>query len=294
MYEVSGPPFTTQFQLRSPRGAKLAARAWPCPSKTKPVALVLLVHGYGDHSGYYGELARRGVHCASYDQVGHGYSEAEPDAPNGLVHVRSFEDWVEDVFAALAWARSECGHTSEALPTFLFGESLGGLQVLEAALQSKHYGVQLSGVVASSAVLQVHPDALPPKTVATLMRFLAPYYPKFPMPKDPNREESYDSAFGDPEWARTFRSDDKVLKAPRATLGAVVGVWGGRGARSAQPRRFPVPVAGHPRQGRLPGPHRADARVGRSARARPRAGGVGGQRRTSAPPGQARCSLVRH
>jgi alpha-beta hydrolase superfamily lysophospholipase len=246
MYDVPDPPLATQFQLRSPRGAKLAARAWPCPSKTKPVALALLVHGYGDHSGYYGELARRlnldGVYCASYDQVGHGYSEAEPDAPDGLVHVSSFEDWVEDVFAALAWARSECGYTGEALPTFLFGESLGELQVLVAALQSKLYGVQLSGVITSSAVLQVHPDALPPKPVATLMRFLAPYYPKFPMPNDPHRVASYDSAFGDPEWARTFRSDEKVLKAPRATLGAVVGVWGAGEHVLRSPDAFPCPL----------------------------------------------------
>jgi alpha-beta hydrolase superfamily lysophospholipase len=129
MYEVPGPPPATQFPLQSPRGAKLAARAWPNPSQTKPVALALLVHGYGDHSGYYGELASRlnrdGVYCASYDQVGHGYSEAEPQAPDGLVHVNSFDDWVEDVFAALAWARSECGYGG-VTPTFLVGESLGG------------------------------------------------------------------------------------------------------------------------------------------------------------------------
>ena len=245
MYEIPIPPPSTQFQLQSPRGAKLAARAWPCPSLKKPVALVLFVHGYGDHSGYYGELARRlnldGVYCASYDQVGHGYSEAEPQAPNGLVHVNSFDDWVEDVFAALTWARSECGYGAE-VPTFLFGESLGGLQVLEAALQSKFYGVQLAGVVTSGAVLQLRPDALPPKPVARLMRFLAPYYPKFPMPSDPNRDETYDAAFCDPEWARTFRSDDKVLKAPRATLAAVVGVWAAGEHVRRSPDAFPCPL----------------------------------------------------
>jgi alpha-beta hydrolase superfamily lysophospholipase len=127
-------------------------------------------------------------------------------------------------------------------PTFLIGESLRGLQVLEAALQSKLFGVRLAGAVTSSAVLQLRPDALPPRPVAALMRFLAPYYPKFLMPGDPNRDETYDSAFGDPGWAKTFRSDPKVLKDPRATLGAVVGVWAAGEHVRGSPDAIPCPL----------------------------------------------------
>jgi hypothetical protein len=170
------------------------------------------------------------------------------------------------------------------------------LQVLEAALQSQLFGVRLSGVVTSGAVLQLCPDALPTKPVAAFTRFLAPYYhPKLPMPIDPNRDETYDSAFGDPGWAKTFRADPKVLKALRATLGTVVGVWAaGKHVRGSPDRRLPVPVASHPRHGRWQGPHRAHAQVCRSARTRARAGNVGGQRWTSAPPRKARGRPVCH
>jgi alpha-beta hydrolase superfamily lysophospholipase len=178
------------------------------------------------HSGYFEALARRlnreGVYCAAYDQVGHGYSEPEPFAPEGFVHVNSFDDWVEDAFSALTWAKSECGYAD--LPTFLFGESMGGLQVLEAAMQSKFYGVALAGVVTTGAILEVHPSVLPPKPIVKLLTFLAPYYPRLKMPNDSRLEAGYDGAFGDPEWARLTRADDRVMKAPKSTLAAAAAV----------------------------------------------------------------------
>lgn len=224
LYKIPDPPAPTQFKLESPRGAKLATRTWPC--KKKPQALVLLIHGYGFHSGYFDELARRlnqeDLFCASYDQVCQGYSDSEPQAPEGYVHVNSFDDWIDDIFAALSWAQSECGY--KELPVFFLGESMGGLEVLEAAMQSKYYGVSLTGVITSGAVLQVHPDLLPPAPVVKLLSFLAPYYPKLKMPNDARMEASYDSAFGDVEWAHITRLDDKVLKAPKSTLAVSVGV----------------------------------------------------------------------
>ncbi len=224
LYKIPDPPTPTQFQLESPRGAKLATRVWPC--QKKPRALVLLVHGYGMHSGYFEELALRlnqdDLFCASFDQVCQGYSEPEPQAPEGCVHVNSFDDWVEDIFAALHWAQSECGYRD--LPNFLFGESMGGLQVLEATMQSKSYGVALTGVITSGAVLQVNRDLLPPQPIVKLLLFLAPYYPKVKMPNDSKLEATYDDAFGDAEWARITRLDDKVLKAPKATLAGAVGI----------------------------------------------------------------------
>jgi alpha-beta hydrolase superfamily lysophospholipase len=191
------------------------------------LALVLFVHGYGMHSGYFDEIAtrlsRNGAFCAGYDQVCQGYSDPEPSAPEGYVHVNSFDDWVEDVFAALAWAQAECGYGKD-VPAFLFGESMGGLQVLEAAMQSKSYGVSLAGVVTTGGVLLVHPNVLPPKPIVKLLTFLAPYYPKLKMPNDAKMEEGFDGAFGDREWARVTRTDDKVLKAPKSTLAAAAGI----------------------------------------------------------------------
>jgi alpha-beta hydrolase superfamily lysophospholipase len=205
---------------------------------------VLLVHGYGYHSGYFDELARRlnqeGVFCAAFDQVGHGYSDPEPGAPEGFVHVNSFDDWVEDVFAALTWAKSECGYSD--LPTFLFGESMGGLQVLEAAMQSKFYGVSLAGVITTGAVLQVHPSVLPPKPIVKLLTFLAPYYPRLKMPNDSRLEAGYDGAFGDPEWARLTRADVRIMKAPKSTLAAAAAVLSTGPNVQGNAGSFPCPL----------------------------------------------------
>jgi alpha-beta hydrolase superfamily lysophospholipase len=229
-YQIPDPPSPPKRELMSPRGARLATRYWACPrtsARPQPRALAVLVHGYGYHSGYFGELACRinleGIDCASYDQVCHGYSEPEPGSPSGFVHVRSFDDWVEDVYAALEWAKTE-GGLDDNVPTFLLGESFGGLEVLEAARQAKVFGVQLAGVVTSGGLLKVHPNVLPPQPIVKLLSWLAPYYPKLKMPNDAKMEASYDGAFGDPEWARVTRRDSKVMKAPQSTLASVVGV----------------------------------------------------------------------
>jgi alpha-beta hydrolase superfamily lysophospholipase len=163
------------------------------------------------------------------------------------VHVASFDDWIEDVFAAVVWARAECGYDADAVPLFLFGESLGGLQVLEAALQSKFYGIvpkkhQLAGVICTGAVLQVNPDLLPPKPVLKILSWLAPYYPRLKMPNDARMNETYDAAFGDPEWARITRLDDKVLKAPQTTLAGAVGIIETGPLTAKQAATFPCPL----------------------------------------------------
>lgn len=60
-YIVPSPPNPTKFHLRSPRGANLATRVWPLAEISNPdvklVALCLLVHGGGWHSGYFHNLA---------------------------------------------------------------------------------------------------------------------------------------------------------------------------------------------------------------------------------------------
>lgn len=97
----------------------------------KPRALFLIVHGGGWHSGYFqnlvGPLGKENIFCASYDQVNCGYSDPEPGAPPGVMHLHSFDCLVEDVVAAIEWIQKEAANTTA--PVFLFGESFGALQV---------------------------------------------------------------------------------------------------------------------------------------------------------------------
>lgn len=135
-YPVALPPTPTKYNLRSPRGAKLATRFWPVDHKNQPGtsqgALCLIVHGGGTHSGYFEGLAHvltdAGITCGSYDQASCGYSDLEPGTPRpGVTHIRDFDGLVEDMMEAVKWLQKEAGQ--ENLPLFLIGESFGGLQV---------------------------------------------------------------------------------------------------------------------------------------------------------------------
>lgn len=90
------------------------------------------MHDGGCHSSYFDQLAtslsQDGIFSASYDQIGCGYSEPDPDSPSaGVAHVRVFDWFVEDLCADIGWMQEEASNTQA--PVFLFGESFGALQV---------------------------------------------------------------------------------------------------------------------------------------------------------------------
>lgn len=120
----------------------LFRRAW---RPTEPPRAVLInVHGLGDHSGLYGALADRmvasGFAVHAFDLRGNGRS------PGKRGHVDSWGDYREDLrrFVELV-GREEPGR-----PLFLLGNSLGGLIVLEYAL---YHPEGLRGVMAAAPPL---------------------------------------------------------------------------------------------------------------------------------------------
>lgn len=241
-YVVPPPPPGTAFSLSSPRGAALATRTW-APAGP-PRALLLMVHGAGWHSGYYAplaaRLAARSIFCAAYDQPGCGYSGAEPSAPAGCVHFDAYDDLVDDVFAAAAWARREAA-ADPALPLFLLGESFGGLHVLAAAAQARRRGVPVAGVVGLGALLRICAPLLPPRPAVALCIFLAPYLPRARLPAV-DLSATFDAAFGDPGWARVARADDAVHISPRPTLMGLRCTVATGEELLARAAEFPVPL----------------------------------------------------
>ncbi|GAA1313440.1 alpha/beta fold hydrolase [Pseudonocardia xinjiangensis] len=85
----------------------------------RPVALLVLLHGLGEHSGQYGPLAEAaaemGVGTWALDQAGHGYSDGE------RVLVESVDDLVADAETLLTKARSAWPR----VPVVVAGHSLG-------------------------------------------------------------------------------------------------------------------------------------------------------------------------
>ena len=127
--------------FRTRDGLALHLNDWPA---ARPRARMLIVHGLGEHSGRYAELAgdlnAQGISVRGFDLRGHGRSQGKRGAvgkePECLSH-----DTLE-LFHAYA-------SQGEDLP-FLFGHSMGGLVAMHAV---STLGLRPRGLIASSPAL---------------------------------------------------------------------------------------------------------------------------------------------
>ncbi|MGW5091223.1 lysophospholipase [Streptomyces sp. 067-1] len=131
---------TCEHTLTGTRG-RIAVREWPAAS---PRYVALLVHGYGEHSGRYDEVAGvltgHGAAVYAPDHTGHGRSEGE------RVVVEDFEDVVTDVHAVAGLARA----AHPGLPVVMVGHSMGGL--IASRYAQRHPG-ELTALVLSGPVI---------------------------------------------------------------------------------------------------------------------------------------------
>ena len=140
----------------------LAVHAWPDP--TTPIkALVLMVHGLGEHMGRYAHVARAlhqaGYAVRGYDHVGHGLSEG---TRGDIDHAQRL------VVDAQAVARHGMD-SHRQVPLVLLGHSMGGLVVQRLASQAPEW---VAGVIMSSPALQVAVNPVERFLLATLPRWL--------------------------------------------------------------------------------------------------------------------------
>ena len=104
-------------------------------------AVLLIAHGYGEHSGRYGNVVDnfvpRGYAVYTLDHRGHGKSEGE------RVHVDHFDDYVADLRTFYDYVRRETGD----LPIYLLGHSMGSFIAISyaARYQDGLRGLILSG-----------------------------------------------------------------------------------------------------------------------------------------------------
>lgn len=151
---------------------------------TLPKALLIIVHGFDDHSARYAHVAEyfaaRGYSVYAFDQIGHGQSEGRRG------HVMSFDHYVEDLnrFVALAQTREP------DLKTFVYGHSQGGMIALR-------YGIAhpqaIQGVLTTGAGLILFMS--PPAWKVTLGKLLANVMPTLTMGNEiPLEHLSHDPA----------------------------------------------------------------------------------------------------
>ncbi len=129
-------------QLLTRDGLKLFTQAW-LPVKTR--AVLIISHGYAEHSGRYAHVAEhlvaRGIAVCALDHRGHGRSEGE------RANVKVFREYITDLCRFVDSLRVEY----PAVPRYLLGHSMGGAIALQFTLE---YPEKLLGLVLSGAYLR--------------------------------------------------------------------------------------------------------------------------------------------
>ncbi len=135
-----------RFWYEGDDGKKIAARKWISASEEDPVLVFQFVHGLGEHSARYAQLASEVVAAGgivySHDHRGHGYT-----AEDGLLgHVDDNQGW-EKLVSDTRILSNIISRQHPASPFFIMGHSMGSYIVRDLiTLTGKTYsGVILSG-----------------------------------------------------------------------------------------------------------------------------------------------------
>jgi alpha-beta hydrolase superfamily lysophospholipase len=203
-------------------GLSLFRRTWHPAGATK--AVLINVHGLGDHSGLYPALVEhftaRGIAVYAFDLRGNGRS------PGQRAYVERWDEYHEDLERFVAEVRRE----EPDRPIFLLGNSLGGLIVLDYAL-SHPEGIR--GIIAASPPLG---RLGVPAPLLALGRVLSRVWPRFSV----RTGMDLTGLARDPVVAETVLADPLFHRVGTARLSTEVAAAIAR-VQAAAPR-FPLPL----------------------------------------------------
>jgi alpha-beta hydrolase superfamily lysophospholipase len=180
-------------------GVRLFYRLRAVPDQT---GMVLLLHGFGEHSGRYGHvidaLAAAGLSTLAMDYRGHGRSEGR------RAYCNRFTEYVDDAETGLVKARE----LAQGKSLFLVGHSFGGLIAASYLIQRGAEGIR--GLVLSGPCFEF---SLPvPTWKVWLGKTASRFLPTLAVPAgvDP-KELSRDPAVGE-----KYAADPLVLRTATA------------------------------------------------------------------------------
>ncbi len=187
-------------------GVELFEQRWTPEGNS--TAVVLLVHGYAEHSGRYVHVAQfltdRGYAIEAYDLRGHGQSEGN------RVFIRSVDEHLADLQNMLHRVQAR----NPKLPVFLLGHSMGGAIVTLFEIRTKPdvRGVVLSGPALSS-------KRKTPRFVQRLFLIVGRLFPRLPVGKLASADVSRD-----PDVVKAYDADPLVYRKrmPAGTLAAMI------------------------------------------------------------------------
>ncbi len=196
----------SELNLKNPVSGH--ARFGRMSAPEKPKAVMLLVHGFGEHSGRYepmmAHLADHDIAVIALDLEGHGQSGGR----RGVC--RSYDVLLADVDLLKAKAKADF----PGLPVFLYGHSMGGGLALHYVL--KHGDDGLNGVIASAPL--IHPAEPVPGPLRALVKILRPVLPNMTI----GNEISGDKVSSVPDEQKRYEQDP--LNHGRLGLGLATGI----------------------------------------------------------------------
>ncbi|CAL5185757.1 unnamed protein product [Lathyrus oleraceus] len=153
------------------RGIEIFWKSW-IPKESKPKATVFFCHGYADTCTFFFEgiarkLASSGYGVFAMDFPGFGLSE-------GLHgYIPSFDKLVDDVIEQ--YSKIKENPEFKSLPSFLFGQSMGGAVALKIHLkQPKAW----NGAILCAPMCKISENMVPPKLVVHMLTAMANVFPK--------------------------------------------------------------------------------------------------------------------
>jgi len=185
-------------------GRRIYWQSWT--PESDPQALIVIVHGAGEHSGRYGSVAETlvqdGYAVYALDHRGHGRS----DGPRALI------DRLDRAVADLDRLVSEALAEHPALPVFVLGHSVGGTIAVRYALGHQD---RLTGMILSGPLLAIEAGA-PLRFAGRALSVVAPTLPSIGV--DPALVSR------DPQVVAAYESDPLVHhgKLPVRTLAELV------------------------------------------------------------------------
>ncbi|CAI7750853.1 unnamed protein product [Closterium sp. NIES-53] len=168
-YEQNKVHHSSEYITNS-RNIRLYTQSW-LPAGRKALALLFFCHGYGSSCSWMMQLtaarfASEGFAVFGIDFEGHGKSD-------GLrCSFRSVEHLVDDCCAFFASVKAK--PDSAGLPSFVYGESLGGAIAMTVALRDPD---SWTGLVMVSPMLRIKEDLQPSWAALQVLRVLATVIP---------------------------------------------------------------------------------------------------------------------
>lgn len=157
-----------ELHWKNKQGLRLYAENWPVK---KPLAVIALAHGQGEHIGRYAHVAKwynaHNIAFVGYDHQGYGQSEGIRG------HVSNLDALLDDIGLLLEKTRELYPDT----PLFLYGHSMGGNLVLNYTLRRMP---DLTGLIATSPWIQLAFEA--PAIKVLVGKLLRKFMPSLTLP----------------------------------------------------------------------------------------------------------------